>query len=84
MSRMDAESVYFEPCSVWLLSRPDNELSAPLGLRIHAKIGRVWKKVTLLPNDGEDFGGLCARIGQWYAEDHDALIAELFASGSGE
>lgn len=75
--RVDPESVYFEPTQVWTFNRAENDLKAPLGLSVHAKIGKRWRAVLLVPDEGESFGELCSRIGQWYADEPVTFASEL-------
>ena len=75
--RVNPESVYFEPAAVFSLNRANGDVSAPMGLYVHAKIGARWRAVLLLPNEGESFGALCERVGQWYADEPVTFATEL-------
>jgi len=75
--RVDPESVYFEPTRVWTFNREHNDLQAPMGLYVHAKLGARWRAILLVPNEDESFGELCARIGQWYADEPVTFATEL-------
>lgn len=75
--KVDPESVYFEPTQVWTLDRATGDMQAPMGLYVHAKLGARWRAVLLMPDEGESFGDLCARVGQWYADEPVTFASEL-------
>ena len=76
--RFDPESIYFEPTRSWSFNPASKELGAPWGLTIHAKIGARWRRLLLMPDDGESFGALCDRVIQWYADEPETFASELF------
>lgn len=86
--RVDPESVYLEPAGVFTLNRETGDVKAPMGVCVHWKEGNRWQRVTLLPDEGETFGALLHRLGDWIADDpgwyHDLLGTGRMASGDSE
>lgn len=73
--------VYLEPCGVFLFDRSTGSVDAPRGVTIHWKEGARWQKLTLLPDDGETFGALMHRLGDWIADDPDGWTRDLLGTG---